>query len=296
MTIYNFAMLNVPFANGAISTEIAPFPDWNRGLGIAFEQTEGKPEMKGLNGLFQVLTTSVLYLKQRGISEWDSTLEYPANAFAVDGARLYKSKRTNTNKQPSLSQLDWDVWASIADVGVSTNGNLKKTTATSGAVTLEVPTATDAARGAMRFATSAEAVNRSNVQAAVRPSDVPALNNTLTSTSTTQALTAAQGRALNMQMLGVGQTWQNVTGSRSLGVTYTNTTGRPIMVSVSLPDTGSQNPTVTINVGGVDILVNNYDLGQGSASFSHSFIVPSGASYRISVNISVQVRTWAELR
>ena len=63
--IYNFAMLNVPFANGAISTEIAPFPDWNRGLGIAFDQTEGKPEMKGLNGLFQVLTTSMLYLKQR---------------------------------------------------------------------------------------------------------------------------------------------------------------------------------------------------------------------------------------
>ena len=54
MTIFNFEMLNVPFANGAISTEIAPFPDWNRGLGIAFDQTEGKPEMKGLNGLFQV--------------------------------------------------------------------------------------------------------------------------------------------------------------------------------------------------------------------------------------------------
>ena len=100
----------------------------------------------------------------------------------------------------------------------------------------------------------------------------------------------------SLPLLGVGQTWQNVTGSRSLGTTYTNTTGRPIEVSISLPDTGGQSPTVTINVGGVDILVNNYDLGQGSASFSHSFIVPSGASYRISVNISVPITTWAELR
>ena len=37
------------------------------------------------------------------------------------------------------------------------------------------------------------------------------LNNTLTSTSTTQALTAAQGKALNDQSFGIGQTWQNVT-------------------------------------------------------------------------------------
>ena len=172
MTIYNFAMLNVPFANGAISTEIAPFPDWNRGLGIAFEQSEGKPEMKGLNGLFQVLTTSMLYLKQRGIAEWDATLEYPANAFVMDGAKLYKSKRTNTNKQPSLSQSDWDVWASISDISVSTNGNLKKTVAADGGVTLEVPTATDSQRGAVRQATSTEVVNRSNVNAFINPANV----------------------------------------------------------------------------------------------------------------------------
>ena len=184
MTIYNFAMLNVPFANGAISTEIAPFPDWNRGLGIAFEQTEGKPEMKGLNGLFQVLTTSMLYLKQRGIAEWDATLEYPANAFVTEGAKLYKSKRTNTNKQPSLSQLDWDVWASISDISVSTNGNLKKTVAFDGSMTLEVPTATDSQRGAARQATSAEVANKSNVNAYINPqqassiisSQLPAVN------------------------------------------------------------------------------------------------------------------------
>ena len=172
MTIYNFSMLNVPFANGAISTEIAPFPDWNRGLGIAFDQTEGKPEMKGLNGLFQVLTTSMLYLKQRGIPEWDDTLEYPVNAFVTFGLRLYRSKRVNTNKQPSLSQMDWDIWASISDISVSTNGNLKKAVAFDGSMTLEVPTATDSQRGAVRQATSAEVANRSNVNAYINPANV----------------------------------------------------------------------------------------------------------------------------
>lgn len=287
MTIYNFAMLNVPFANGAISTEIAPFPDWNRGLGIAFEQSEGKPEMKGLNGLFQVLTTSMLYLKQRGIAEWDATLEYPANAFVTEGAKLYKSKRVNTNKQPSLSQLDWDVWASISDIQVSTNGNLKKTVAADGGVTLEVPTATDGARGAMRFATSTEAVNRSNVQAAVRPYDVPTLNNTLTSTSTTQALTAAQGRALNMQMLGVGQTWQNMTSSRSVGTTYTNTTSRPIMIAVTKQLRGTQG---YVQVNGINVAY----FHNGDDGMTNTVIVPAGSTYRVTgiSNLSL----WAELR
>ena len=54
------------------------------------------------------------------------------------------------------------------------------------------------------------------------------LNNTLTSTSTTEALTAAQGNVLNDQAFGVGQTWQNLTSSRASNVTYTNTTGKPI--------------------------------------------------------------------
>lgn len=172
MTIYNFQLLNVPFANTAIASEIAPFPDYNRGLGIAFSQTDGKPEMKGLNGLFNIITASMLYLKQRGISEWDATLEYPANAFVTDGEKLYKSKLINTNKQPSLSQLDWDVWASISDISVSTNGNLKKTIASDGSVTLEVPTATDSQRGAVRQATSTEVANKSNVNAYINPANV----------------------------------------------------------------------------------------------------------------------------
>lgn len=269
--IYNFAMLNVPFANGAISTEIAPFPDWNRGLGIAFEQTEGKPEMKGLNGLFQVLTTSMLYLKQRGISEWDATLEYPENAFVTEGARLYKSKRVNANKQPSLSQLDWDVWASISDIQVSTNGNLKKTVAADGGVTLEVPTATNSQRGAVRFATATEVANKSNVTAAITPANASAIAQTTD--------------------LGVGQTWQNVTSSRAVGVTYTNNTGKPIKVSI----------ICAVDDGISELYVSNELIsksGNTGSSVGNNFntvseIVPHGQTYRYQGSNFLK---WAELR
>ena len=173
MTIYNFELLNVPFANTAVASEIAPFPDYNRGFGIAFSLTDGKPEMKGFNGLLKMVTTSIIYLKQRGISEWDSTFEYVAGkSFVVDGDKLYQAKTTNTNKQPSLSQNDWILRASISDIKVSTNGNLKRTENQDGTITLEVPTAGTEQRGAVRQATSTEIANKSNVNTYVTPKNV----------------------------------------------------------------------------------------------------------------------------
>lgn len=175
MSVFNFELLKVPFASGAVLSEIEPFPDYVRGLGIAFEQTDGKPEMKGLNGLFNVITASMLSLRQRGISEWVTGFDYPVGGFAVESGKLYQAKTLNTSKQPSISQSDWTLWASVSDITVSTNGNLKKTTNESGAIHLEVPTADTVNRGAMRFATSAEVVNQQNVSAAINPSNVKSM-------------------------------------------------------------------------------------------------------------------------
>lgn len=60
------------------------------------------------------------------------------------------------------------------------------------------------------------------------------LNNTLTSTSTSQALTAAQGKVLSDQAFGVGQTWQNVKSIRFAGTTYTNDTDKTITIWIDI--------------------------------------------------------------
>ena len=106
------------------------------------------------------------------------------------------------------------------------------------------------------------------------------LNNTLTSTSTTQALTAAQGKMLNDQAFGVGQTWQNLTSSRASGVTYTNSTGKPILVVVNTYAGTSIVDGVTLRYIGADV--------EGD----WSFIVPSGSTY----SVTGDIRSWAELR
>lgn len=128
--------------------------------------------------------------------------------------------------------------------------------------------------------------------------------NTLTSTDVASALSAAQGKALKdlidtkldiSQALGVGQSWQNLTASRLPNITYTNNTTRPIEVSISLPDTNSQTPTVSIVVGGVTIMSLNYDSGTNFGAQAFTFIVPSSATYRVNLTNGT-VSNWSELR
>ena len=171
MTEYNFNLITA-FANSAPSNEIEAFPDYDRGLGIAFDETDGKPEMKGLNGLFSLLTVSLLALKQRGILTWTTGFEYKQGAFVVESNRLYQAKTDNTSKQPSLSQNDWQVWASVSDIDVDINGNIIKTAKAGGAFTLKVEDASTTVKGVARFATAIEIANKNNVMAAVTPKNV----------------------------------------------------------------------------------------------------------------------------
>ena len=126
------------------------------------------------------------------------------------------------------------------------------------------------------------------------------LNDTLTSTSTTEALTAAQGKVLKDSLdnvvsspLGVGQTWQDVTSYRQKNVTYTNNTGKPIQLSIIVKDTYATQ-SVTLNIGGV-VAANLPDLAGGNYGFQQlTAIVPSAQTYRL--DTSEILSYWAELR
>lgn len=94
------------------------------------------------------------------------------------------------------------------------------------------------------------------------------------------------GQALAaLSSFGFGQTWQDVTGSRSSGTTFYNTTGRPIAVSAGFTNTVNY----TAVVGGVTVAPST------SGTFFTTFIVPAGTSYSIT-STSGTVATWRELR
>ena len=119
-------------------------------------------------------------------------------------------------------------------------------------------------------------------------------NNTLTSTNTNQALTAAQGKllkdALDAASLGVGQTLTNVTASRAINTVYTNSTGKLIFVAIGKTN---QTSDMQLNVNGVQF---GYASGSNEDSQSKTLyaIVPSGATYG-TVGLSGFV-FWSELR
>lgn len=104
----------------------------------------------------------------------------------------------------------------------------------------------------------------------------------------------------NQGAIGVDQTWQNVLGSRANNTTYTNTTGRPIMVSVTNTGTNAGTTSIYGYVNGLKVTVNGstYTSG-GTASFAiATFIVPPGGTYSVAAGgiSSFAITNWAELR
>jgi hypothetical protein len=142
----------------------------------------------------------------------------------------------------------------------STVGGIRLATLTGGLVpTSQLPDATTSVKGAV------------------------ILNNTLASTSTTQALTANMGNYLNDKFnnksFGIGQTWQDMTSSRVSGTTYTNTTGRPIQLHIM---TGTESST--FNIGASTLPAHGNSMIQST--------VPDSSTY----SFSGVVVLWWELR
>jgi hypothetical protein len=89
--------------------------------------------------------------------------------------------------------------------------------------------------------------------------------------------------------IGVGQTWQDVTASRTDGVTYTNSTGRPIFISVRL----------LRDDGLLELWVDELPIGKtgntaGPSNYTLTAIIPASSTYR--VEKSGNTLYWYELR
>ena len=95
------------------------------------------------------------------------------------------------------------------------------------------------------------------------------------------------------------QSWQNVAASRALGVTYTNTTGRAILVNVTATVSNASG-YATFRVNGVDVnrIVSNNDILTSGQTIDAScqVIVPNGSTYSVTTNGSINIRHWSELR
>jgi len=97
--------------------------------------------------------------------------------------------------------------------------------------------------------------------------------------------------------IGYGQTWQNMTSSRAInGTSYTNSTTKPIMISVIATATAAATTLKTTIAGNV------ISQGFGSNSIdsdinSNPIIIPVGATYSVAPSVgSATLVAWWELR
>ena len=93
--------------------------------------------------------------------------------------------------------------------------------------------------------------------------------------------------------IGVNQTWQDVTASRVAGTTYTNTTGKPIVVVIQAVSNSSWG--WGISVGGVVVAWEQ----PSTNGYTHTLvvIVPNGATYLNNASGSgYSINKWIELR
>lgn len=136
--------------------------------------------------------------------------------------------------------------------------------------------------------------------------DLPATSGTVglvsgnLGTPTTLVGTNITGTANSLNAgLGVNQTWQNVTGSRVSGTTYTNSTGKPIFVSIQATPSASGGAYVDVFINGVSLGYFGQGSGTSPSTVYSSFwtvIVPPGDTYKATTNGSISIGNWFELR
>lgn len=92
--------------------------------------------------------------------------------------------------------------------------------------------------------------------------------------------------------LGIGQTWTNVIGSRALTTTYTNSTGKPIYVAVSLGTSGTS--THTFVIAGSTVMTTTAAAASLSA-VNFFYVIPDGVTYSCTSSAG-SIGSWWELR
>ncbi|WP_445496694.1 phage tail protein [Photorhabdus sp. SF281] len=97
------------FAQDAKSGEIETFPDVLRGWGVTLDRTAGKPPLEWFNSAGKRVDEWLMYLSQRGLAEWDTTVDYPQYAAVQHSMKFYVALKQNISQQPDRSQNNWQL-------------------------------------------------------------------------------------------------------------------------------------------------------------------------------------------
>lgn len=93
--------------------------------------------------------------------------------------------------------------------------------------------------------------------------------------------------------LGVAQTWNDYKSQRAVNTVYTNSTGKPIMLSINF-DGSSQHRRYELYIN--NLKVYNYLHAATTTLPVVSSVIPNGATYKLVVTGGTPITSWFELR
>lgn len=231
------------------------------------------PDGLDFNGVLNALSQAVVFLQKGNAYQFDAALApYPIGALvrSNDNLTTYQSTVPNNSNNPNSNMSGWRVYNSSGFVvdNLTTNDSAKALSAAQG------KTLQDGKLGKTENAVSATKLQTART-----------INNTL-----------FDGTAdINLPLIGYGQTWQDVSSSRESGATYTNTTQRPIFISIYSNTGQSYGKAVTLLVD--DVRVGYMDTASNDDA-QLTAIIPPNSKYSVSFSGFVLRSNlwWMELR
>ena len=224
------------------------------------------------------------------VTKYDQVLVTKGNEFdTARNAQVAKYDKTLDAKvveyNVKINSVDADLRKAIDTVNTA-NTNAAAANKAAGEAKLSANNATEAVANKQNKLIAGDNItiinnvisSEGSVDASTTQKGIVQLNNTLTSTSTSQALTAAQGKKLNDQDFGIGQYYRDMSSSRALNTTYTNSTSKLMIVIVG----GYIDARAGI-VGYVDGKETQRYSGYSSGLTAYAVLfVPPGTTYSVS--------------
>jgi len=179
---------------------------------------------------------------------------------------------------------------------VSTTGLVSAGLATASGLTMStarVLLRTTAGTGAIEEKTATELTAFLNAATTSLPgiSELATSAETQTGTDTARVVTPD---GLGDTVLGMGQTYQDMTASRAMTTEYTNSTGRPIIVAVRCNNGSQCNYTMLIGGNAVSLIKH---LASDAVTQCAYGVVPNGSTYQITLSAGTATNiAWWELR
>lgn len=215
----------------------------------------------------------------------DGAMQSPTDAYTIS---MSPAKMTLTSAAPTGSKVVIVTAASAASATAVDDATLEVVTATNKIQIKDSGVTNAKLAGGITQDKLAGSIPTSKLTGII-DDDTMSTGVTSTSVSSSESIKAY----VDNTAIGVGQSWSDERTNRQAGVSYQNTTGRPIMVAVSYAPTSNSTQQIQVSADNSSF-VTIANLGFDASESATSFIVPNNHYYR-TVGVLAE-RTWAELR